>query len=99
MGGYEGDYNGEYYGGQWWNTTDEEWVDEPFDGCKKIEGGLTYEYQGGTWVLITNQADPDAPIGDTPWLFFLLLAVGYAAVKRCLRHVRMPLRDVKKLKS
>lgn len=92
MGGYDGDYNGEYYEGKWWNASDGEWVDQPFNGCKKIEGGLTYEYQNGAWVLIANQADPYAPIGDTPWFWILLLAAGYAALK-------MSLRDVKELKS
>jgi hypothetical protein len=88
----DGEYNGEYYEGQWWNASEEDWVDEPFDGCKKIVGGLTYEYQNKTWVLIANQADPDAPIGDTPWFWMLLLAAGYAALK-------MSLRDIKELKS
>ena len=92
MGGYDGDDNGEHYEGKWWNATDEEWVDKPFNGCKKIEGGLTYEYQNGVWVLIANQADPYVPIGDTPWFWMLLLAAGYAALK-------MSLRDVKELKS
>ena len=92
MGGYDGDDTGEYYEGKWWNATDEEWVDHPFNGCKKIEGGLTYEYQNGAWVLIANQADPYVPIGDMPWFWMLLLAAGYAALK-------MSLRDVKELKS
>ena len=92
MGGYDGDDTGEYYEGKWWNATDEEWVDHPFNGCKKIEEGLTYEYQNGAWVLISNQADPYVPIGDMPWFWMLLLAAGYAALK-------MSLRDVKELKS
>ena len=87
----DGEYNGEYYNGQWWNASKEKWVEEPFNGCKKIEGGLTYEYQNGAWVLVANQADPDAPIGDTPWFWMLLLAAGYAALKMSLR--------VKELKS
>lgn len=81
-GGYEGDYSGEYYNGKWWNVNEEDWVDEPFNGCKKIEGGLTYEYQDGTWVLIANQADPDAPIGDTPWFWMLLLSMVYVLFRR-----------------
>lgn len=88
----DGEYNGEYYEGKWWNATDEEWVDHPFNGCKQIKEGLTYEYQNGDWVLIANQADPYVPIGDTPWFWMLLLAAGYAALK-------MSLRDVKELKS
>ena len=92
MGGYDGDDNGEYYEGKWWNATDGEWVDHPFNGCKKIEGGLAYEYQNGVWVLIANQADPYVPIGDMPWFWMLLLAAGYAALK-------MSQRDVKELKS
>ena len=84
-GGMDGDWDGEYYEGKWWNAEDEEWTNDPFEGCVKVEGGLTYVYQGtyptGSWVLVSNQTDPDTPIGDTPWLFFLLLAAGYTAVK------------------
>ena len=81
FGGYEGDYSGEYYGGQWWSE-DDGWVDEPFEGCVKNEGGLLYRYEGGEWVLQGNQGDPsNTPLGATPWFLMLFLAIGYGIVK------------------
>ena len=83
FGGYEGDYNGEYYEGQWWNSALEEWVGVPFNGAKKIDGGLTYEYRDGEWVLVGNQADPtNVPVGDAPWFWMLLLLAAYIILKR-----------------
>ena len=92
FGDDEGDYNGEYYNGLYWNASTEEWVEtNKFEGAIKYEDGKIYRYEKGAWVFVANQADPDAPIGDTPWFWMLLLAAGYAALKMSLR--------VKELKS
>lgn len=80
-GGYEGDYNGEPYGGQYWNEEDGEWVDDLFDGALKYEGGKIWKYEGGEWKFLEDQADPGAPLGDAPWHWILLLAFGYAIVR------------------
>ena len=77
-----GEYNGEYYNGQWWNEDEEEWVDDPFEGAVKNEGGIMYRYEGGEWVPIENQADPNAPVGDVPWIILLMLVAVYAFAKK-----------------
>ena len=76
----EGEYYGEPSsdGNKYWDG--EDWVDYK-ENDTKIEDGKTYVYHNGAWVLVSDQTDPDTPIGDTPWLFFLLLAAGYTAVK------------------
>lgn len=86
-GEMEGDYNGEYYDGynQYWDAINEEWVDDLFDGALKFEGGNTYVYDhtapGDHWVLQPGSGDPGVPLGDAPWLWMLLLALGYAIAK------------------
>ena len=79
----DGSYNGEYYNGQWWNEDEEDWFDEPFDGAIKYEDGLMYKYDAEThdWKLVSGQADP-TPLGDTPWHWMLLLALGYYMAKK-----------------
>ena len=93
MGGYDGDWSGEYYEGYgYWNASTGEWEEtNEFEGAIKYENGKIYRYVKGEWVFVANQSDPDAPIGYTPWFWMLLLAAGYAALK-------MSLRDVKELK-
>lgn len=80
-GGYEGDYDGEPYDGQWWNEDDQEWVDDPFDGCIRYEGGVMQRYENGAWITVGNQGDPGVPVGDAPWFLMLLLLVAYAGAK------------------
>lgn len=82
VGGVDGDYEGEYYNGQWWSEEDG-WVDDPFEGAIKYEDGLIKRYEGGVWVVIGNQADPtNVPVGATPWILMLLLAGAYALYVR-----------------
>lgn len=64
----------------WWNEDTEEWVDEPFNGAQMNIGGLMYRYNNGEWELIPGQADP-TPLGDAPWHWMLLLAIGYGVVR------------------
>lgn len=77
-GGYDGEYNGEPYNGQWWNEDDEEWVDEPFVGAIRYNGDVMERYDGSNWVPVNNQGDPGVPVGATPWLLMALLAGAYA---------------------
>ena len=90
MGGYEGEYSGDYYEGYgYWNESTEEWEEtNEFEGAIKYEEDKIYKYENGVWVLIANQADPYVPIGDMPWFWMLLLAAGYAALKMSLRDVK-----------
>lgn len=74
----DGEYNGEYYNGQWWNDDEEEWVDEPFVGAIRYNGDVMERYDGSNWVPVNNQGDPGVPVGATPWILMLLLAGAYA---------------------
>ena len=82
----DGEYDGEYNSstGKWWSDEKEDWVDSPFDGCVKYEGGVLYTYQGGAWVKVENQTDPTnpQPLGDMPWIWMILLLVVYIQVRK-----------------
>lgn len=78
----DGEYNGEYYNGQWWNDDEENWVDEPFVGAIRYNGDVMERYDGSNWVPVNNQGDPGVPVGATPWIFMLLLAGAYALYVR-----------------
>ncbi len=74
--------------GKWWYWNGEEWVET----TTKIENGQVWVWNGSTWVLAPNQASPDSPIGDTPWLFFGLLVAGYIVVvtRKRTKRQRLP---------
>lgn len=82
----DGEYNGEYYNGQWWNEDEEDWFDVPFEGAIRNNGGVMERYEGtyptGSWVPVSNQGDPGVPVGATPWILMLLLAGAYALYVR-----------------
>ena len=78
----DGEYNGEYYNGQWWNDDEENWVDEPFVGAIRYNGAVMERYDGSNWVPVNNQGDPGVPVGATPWILMLLLAGAYALYVR-----------------
>lgn len=85
----DGEYNGEQHPetGYWWNEDDEEWSETPFNGAIRIDGGITYKYENGIWVVVGDQADPTnpTPLGDTPWLWMLLLVGMYAVIRYVAR--------------
>ena len=69
--------------GTWVWDDEQGWVLlEPAIGATKIEGGNTYRWNGSAWVLVTDQQDPGLPLGDAPWLWMVLLAIGYAVVRQ-----------------
>ena len=78
----DGEYNGEYYNGQWWNDDEENWVDDPFVGAIRYNGDVMERYDGLNWVPVNNQGDPGVPVGATPWILMLLLAGAYALYVR-----------------
>lgn len=81
-GGYDGDYDGEPYNGQWWSEDEEDWVTDPFNGCVRYHDGHMERYQDGDWIVVGNQGDPsNTPVGATPWLLMMLLAMSYGIVK------------------
>lgn len=78
----DGEYNGEPYNGQWWNEDEEEWVDEPFEGAIRYNGGVMERYDGSEWVRVNDQENPGVPVGNAPWLILVLLSMIYVLTKR-----------------
>ena len=73
--------------GDWWRYDDWEgdWV-APSEGDMRPAGdGINYyKYTSGAWVLVNDQGDPVAPgspVGATPWIMMVLLALGYGILK------------------
>jgi len=84
--GYSGSKEGEIGedGGKYWMWDGEEWIEQgdiPV-GTTKIEGGKTYRWNGSSWDEIGDQQDPGLPLGDTPWLWMLLLIGIYLLARR-----------------
>ena len=81
------DYNGEEYGeivqdgDEIWMWDEEKWVTPT---TKIDEDGKVWAWNGVTWVYVRDQSDPtpQTPIGDVPWLLFLLLAAGYVGCRK-----------------
>lgn len=48
-------------------------------GSQKTEGGKVYEWTDHGWRYVSDVTEVNEPIGDTPWLWMLLLLGGYAA--------------------
>jgi hypothetical protein len=71
---------GETYqeGGVWyWYDSESGWI--PAE--TKIENGKVYVKRGDEWVYVGDQADPDSPIGDIPWLMLLIALVAYSTCR------------------
>ena len=79
----DGEYQGESNGsGKYWDE-EEGWVDL-FVGAIKIEGGKVYQCTSVSpivWTYMRDQEDPSVPLGTTPWLWMLLLVLGYGVFK------------------
>ena len=63
----------------WWYWDGEEWV----PATTKIENGKVYVWEMVSpgvwdWVYEGDQADPDAPIGDIPFILLLICAAAYS---------------------
>ena len=92
----EGDYDGEVSDD---GAGDNDWyIYSESDGWRHVEyGDVRYEgigdnkqayyWNGSTWVP-EQEWEPDVPVGPLPWLFMLLLAVGYGLVRSWLGRSR-----------
>ena len=65
-----------------WTWDGEGWSLTIPEGSTKIVDGKTYVFRSGEWVPVGDQQDPGVPIGDTPWLWMLLLAALYGVAKK-----------------
>lgn len=80
--GYPGETRTDDERNTWtWSET-EGWVNTTPDGTIKIEDGKVWRWDATNqkWVYVSDQADPNSPVGDIPWLFFGLLVAGYVGV-------------------
>lgn len=67
--------------GETWFWDGEQWINQTPIGTTKIVDGKVYEWDGSDWVYKGDQADPDAPIGDTPWLMLLIALIAYSTCR------------------
>lgn len=67
----------------YWSEAAEDWVSgNPPIGTVKEEGGIYYEWDGTGWVVKGQVSDLGTPVGDTPWLIMMLLAVAYVLKRK-----------------
>lgn len=80
--GYVGETYTDADGNTWTYTETDGWVNTTPDGTTKIENGKVWRWDATNqkWVFVADQADPDSPVGDIPWLFFGLLVAGYVGI-------------------
>lgn len=91
----EGD-EAEYYwdGKDMWFWDGEEWVEEE---TIKIEDGKVYRWDSdsNSWVFVSDQAGPDSPIGDIPWILFLLMLAGYTICRKLKNKKEVIIKAIK----
>lgn len=63
----------------WWYYGEDGWTTDIPNGARVIINGNAYVWNG-SWI--PDQAGPNAPIGDLPWILFLMLLAGYAVCRR-----------------
>ena len=73
--------------GDWWRWDDwaGEWVREVGDII--YDKGNYYKYDGSGWIQVDDQGNPTnpTPLGDTPWLWMLVLVGLYAVIRYVAR--------------
>ena len=67
--------------GETWFWDGEQWINQTPIGTTKIDNGKVYEWDGSDWVYKGDQADPDAPIGDIPFILLLICAAAYSILR------------------
>lgn len=87
--GEEGDWEKDAEG--WWYKDEDGWR-HPNNGETRYDETLGYTviWKGSAWVKL-SEYDPGVPLGDAPWHWILLLALGYGIAKmRRRKHVFLP---------
>ena len=69
--------------GDWWYNDEGEWR-HPYDNETRYDAGedCMLVWTGSSWVK-ASEYDPGVPIGDTPWLWMIVLLGAYA----CTRYI------------
>lgn len=72
---YQDDETGLWY----WYDSEGGWIQAE----TKIEGGKVYVWDStnNKWVFVGDQAEPDSPIGDIPWLMLLIAAAAFGTYR------------------
>lgn len=87
--GDEGDWVEDTDG--WWYKGEDGWVAVKLNDTRLDPLlGYTVIWNGSEWVKL-SEYDPGVPLGDAPWHWMLLLALGYGIAKmRRRKHVFLP---------
>ena len=69
--------------GDWWYNDEGTWIEPWVTASRPAGDGNFWQWNGEKWVLVDDQGDPvqPSPLGDAPWHWMLLLALGYAIVR------------------
>ena len=81
----DGEYDGEYdpVENKIWDEAAEDWVSPPAVGTERTVKGVLCVWTGSGWIPKSDIPDPDAPIGDIPFILLLICAAAYS-----IRRVR-----------
>ena len=71
-------------GGKWWYWEGEGWVEAE----TRINGDKVEVWNGEAWVYVGDQTDPNAPIGDIPWLMLLIAAAAFGVYRTVKKRVK-----------
>lgn len=84
--GDEGDT--EWDEGKWWywDVDNDTWITDTdlngtYAGLTRNTGSGIEVWNGSKWVTMAEWLNPGVPVGATPWLLMLFLAMGYGIVK------------------
>lgn len=73
--------------GTWyWDADDEEWVadEDKVVGTLWQDGSTLKRWNGTGWDIVGHVTEP-TPLGATPWILMLFLAIGYGVIKMARR--------------
>ena len=80
--------------GDWWYNDEGTWIEPWVTASRPAGDGNFWQWNGEKWVLVDDQGDPvlpATPLGDAPWHWMLLLALGYGIVRMIrTKHVFRP---------
>jgi len=79
----DGQYDGEYdpVENKIWDEVQEDWVDPPKVGTERTVKGVLCVWTGSGWISKSDIPDPDAPIGDIPFILLLICAAAYGILR------------------
>lgn len=79
-GEYPGEPNGDPTNPKIWDEVNG-WVDPPAEGTICTIGGVECVWTGNGWRPTSELPEPGTPIGDIPWLMFVVAAAVYGLIR------------------